>query len=167
MNTIDYPPAITELLAIPCRMPLGPGVPLDSMAATLRGLALPRGRDDRMGRACLAGLWLRFNFLDESHRISQDINTTTGSFWHAIMHRREPDPSNSKYWWRRVGSHPVLEQLQEQSLALGYDYRSPYDFVDHCERVRGSGSAEEQLAERIQALEWRLLFDYCLREAIG
>jgi hypothetical protein len=42
------------------------------------------------------------------------------------MHRREPDPSNSKYWWRKVASHPVLDQLRKKAPALGYqftDYR--------------------------------------------
>jgi hypothetical protein len=28
-------------------------------------------------------------------------------FWHAIMHRREPDAANSKHWWRQVGTLPV------------------------------------------------------------
>src|SRR4051812_40242009 len=50
-------------------------------------------------KGLLAGLWLYFDWLDESHRVSQSIDTPTGSFWHAIMHRREGDFSNSKYWY--------------------------------------------------------------------
>ena len=88
------------------------------------------------------------------------------SYWHAIMHRREPDAFKSKYWWRRVGAHPVLKQLAEQAPALGYNYTTPEAFVDFCEKVRGSGTAEEELAKRVQELEWRLLFDHCLR-AVG
>src|SRR5207245_11135 len=58
--------------------------------------------------ACVrSGLYLRFNFLDESHTISQGIHTVEGSYWHAIMHRREPDYSNAKHWFRKVGQHPV------------------------------------------------------------
>ena len=34
--------------------------------------------------ALLAGLWLWHDWLDESHRISQAIDTPTGS-WHAIL----------------------------------------------------------------------------------
>lgn len=171
MNT--YPPVIAELLAVPSRMPLGPGTPDRAAADKLRRLdaaavfAPAAVRDPAMAGACLAGLWLRFNGLDESHGISQDVDTPEGSFWHAIMHRREPDPANSKYWWRRVGSHPVLGQLVEQAPALGYRYTDPFAFVDHCERVRGSGTPDEALAERVQELEWRLLFEWCCQQAVG
>jgi len=36
-------------------------------------------------RAMLAGLWLWFDWLDESHKISQQIETPTGSYWHALL----------------------------------------------------------------------------------
>lgn len=168
-----YPPVIAELLAIPCRMPLGPGTPDGSAVGRLRCLEVASTfapaavRDVPMACACLAGLWLRFNCLNESHGISQELHTPEGSFWHAILHRREPDPGNSKYWWRRVGWHPVLQQLAEQAPALGYDYTDPFVFVDYCERVRGKGGSGEKTAESVQELEWRLLFDWCSRMAVG
>jgi hypothetical protein len=168
-----YPPFITELLSIPCPMPLGPGTPDRGAAAKLRRLDVAAAfapatvRDVDMARACLAGLWLRFNCHDESHGISQELHTPEGSFWHAILHRREPDPGNSKYWWRRVGSHPVLQQLVEQTPALGYDYTDPFTFVDYCERVRGKGGSDEKTAEEVQELEWRLLFSWCSGKAVG
>jgi hypothetical protein len=150
-----YGPSIAPLL-IPERLPeLGPGSPNLATKPVLQSL--------KTSPLCLAGLWLYHDFLDESHTISQGLDTKEGSFWHAIMHRREPDPSNSKYWWRMVGAHPVIEQLQAESPALGYTYISPFAFVDFCERVRGSGTKEEGLARSIQRLEWQLLFDHCYR----
>src|SRR5580765_7484012 len=71
-----------------------------------------------------AALYLKHGFLDASHKISQQIETPNGSYWHAIMHRKEGDFSNSKYWYRRVGEHPVL-------AALGKDF-DPFRFVDQC-----------------------------------
>ena len=47
--------------------------------------------DEDMARACISGMLLYHNFLDTSHTISQGIHTATGSYWHGIMHRREPD----------------------------------------------------------------------------
>src|SRR4028119_687385 len=66
---------------------------------------------------CRAGLLLLNDDLHASHEISQHIETPTGSYWHAIMHRREGDAFNSKYWWKRVGEHPafirVLDAVSE------------------------------------------------------
>jgi hypothetical protein len=58
--------------------------------------------------------------LDEAHRIVQE---TEGERWadtlHAIMHRREPDEDNSRYWWRRVGQHPLAGELGREAQRLG------------------------------------------------
>ncbi|MBA4189389.1 MAG: hypothetical protein C0467_15440 [Planctomycetaceae bacterium] len=166
-----YPAAVAELLAAQPCAPLGPGTPDASVRAKLAALdaAALGGRivDRDMAACCRSGLWLAFNYLDESHKISQEVETRTGSFWHAIMHRREPDPFNSKYWWRRVGSHPVLDQLREQATPLGYTFTTPEAFVDFCERVRDTDTPDEKLAQQVQLLEWRLLFDHCYRKAVG
>src|SRR5262245_53176291 len=108
-TTPTYPAAVLELLTPERPCPLGPGRPntaaRDRLAAlTVEALCAPQPvRAADMARCCLAGLWLLHNYLDESHGISQDVETPGGSFWHAILHRREPDAWNSKYWWRRVG----------------------------------------------------------------
>ncbi|HUR52846.1 MAG TPA: hypothetical protein VMZ71_01860 [Gemmataceae bacterium] len=152
---------LDELLAVPRLPELGPGTPVVAVRDRIEAAA----RD--LPPACAAGLWLLFDFHDESHSVSQALDTAEGSFWHAIMHRREPDPSNSKYWWRRVGSHPVLQRLVQQAPALGYTYTNPFDFVDFCERVRGTGTPDEETAKRVQLLEFQLLFDHCYRTATG
>src|SRR5579871_5932029 len=61
--------------------------------------------------AALSGLWLWVDALDECHKIAQDLVSPTGSFWHAIMHRREGDFSNSKYWYHRCPNHHVIKML--------------------------------------------------------
>jgi hypothetical protein len=95
-----YGPAVAELLADDRLTPLGPGSPNRAArpklaALTAATLLAPHAVGDAdMARACLAALWLYHDFLDESHTISQDVATTTGSYWHGIMHRREPDAGN-------------------------------------------------------------------------
>jgi hypothetical protein len=164
-----FGPAIAPLVTRSSLPELGPGAPNQELRASLAALT-PEGMfehlaDRSMALACISGLWLLHDFLDESHTISQDLSSPTGSYWHGIMHRREPDAGNSKYWWRLVGEHPVIEMLKVEAPRLGYKFTNPPDFVDSCERVRGSGSVEEDLAKQIQLLEWQLLFDWCWNKA--
>jgi hypothetical protein len=167
-----YGPTVAALLTPPRVADLGPGAP-NVVAKPLLVKFDPAAdlgrpvRDREMARACLAGLWLYHDFLDESHAVSQDLPSAEGSFWHAIMHRREPDAGNSKYWWRRVGAHPVFAELARDAAALGYAGWEPFGFVDACEQHRGTGSEAEAILKRVQLREWQLLFDCCYRRAIG
>lgn len=168
----NYGPILAGLIGDPRLAELGPGTPERSVHVALRDFDPDRDLPQPIvnpdaARALQSGLWLNYDYLDESHSLSQEIDTVEGSFWHAIMHRREPDAFNSKYWWRRVSSHPVLDQLREQAPALGYDYTNPFDFVDFCEKCRGRNNADEELARKVQLLEWRLLFEHCYRLAVG
>jgi hypothetical protein len=136
---------------------------------------LTAGGSEEFALGCLSGLWLRINELDRSHTISQDIPSSMGSYWHGIMHRREGDFGNAKYWFRRVGDHPVFQPLaeaatdlsQQSGLALDFvrDTWDPFAFVDFCQQVVGSGSDEEELATAVQHAEWQLLFDDCYGKA--
>ena len=131
-----------------------------------------------------SGLWLWHDFLDESHTISQGIETPDGSFWHGIMHRREGDFSNSKYWYRRVGQHPAYatlaaevreltrdEPADKRVVALTHDGGGggwdPYAFVDLCEAAHAAGPNDplHAVAVAVQQAEWRVVFDHCVREA--
>lgn len=107
----------------------------------------------------LCGLWLVAGDLDQSHSISQNIGSPEGSFWHGIMHRREGDFGNAKYWFRRVGPHPVLDQLPQ--LTDG-DYTDPFDFVDDCSRAVRKGGEDYQRCLLAQWIEWQALMKHCL-----
>jgi hypothetical protein len=172
---LEYPPAIADLLRQLPLAPLGPGRPQHAFKARLHALndaAIgARVADRDMAACCRAALWLAFDFLDESHEISQGVHTTEGSNWHAILHRREPDHSNAAYWLRRVGTHPIHAELARAAAELGYGGKgSDWDafaFNDDCERHRGKGDAVEELLRKVQRAEWELLFEYCYRQTVG
>jgi len=119
----------------------------------------------RAPEAALAGLYLYFSCLDQSHEISQSIQSPEGAYWHGVMHRQEPDPGNAGYWFRQVGAHPIFPKLSQAAQHIGLPDNAPWDpirFVEICERARRQpGSPLERMALETQRAEWQLLFDYC------
>jgi hypothetical protein len=123
--------------------------------------------------AALAGLWLYFSCFEEAHQLIPDSNTSDTQYWHAILHRREPDAGNAAYWFRKVGRHPIYHALGIEAAAIirkhpEAEFRvgrwDPYDFVEFCERARRQpGSKQELAAQEIQHAEWKLLFQHCAR----
>ena len=166
---MPYPPALTAFLAELPLASLGPGTPIDSARATLSDASLLTGAAHP--DACRAGLWLAFGFLDESHAISQELHTPEGSYWHALMHRREPDGANAKYWFRKVGTHPIYAELARDAAELRYLGMGmawdPFTFVDHCDEFRDTGTDAEETCKRVQRREWELLFAWCYGQVEG
>ena len=124
-------------------------------------------KSSSLGPPVLAGLYLYFGSWEEAHTVAQDLDTPEGSYWHAIVHRQEPDAWNSGYWYRQVGRHGIFPSLRARAAELGVDFGAHWDpikFIDYCERARVCpGSPEELKAMEVQLAEWQLLFDWCAR----
>jgi hypothetical protein len=170
----SYGQKLDRLLA-PLRLnELGPGEPNIALRPALAELSSEtvfqsKVTDRSMATACLAGLWLYHDFLDESHSISQEIATVEGSYWHGVMHRREPDYGNANYWFRRVGDHPIGADLAAADSASQFlaDQSSwdSFQFIDLCQEAAAGRSTSALLCRQIQQREWWLLFDYCYQRA--
>lgn len=164
---------------------LGPGRPNRPLYDQLSQLSPAdlftdcRVTDRDMAACCLSGLWLWNDFLDESHTLSQSIETTSGSYWHGMMHRREPDYSNGKYWFRRVGQHDIFPALasaaRELAAARGASRSArflaentewdPFAFIDLCQQIARGKADDELLCREIARAEWQLLFQHCYEHA--
>lgn len=119
----ELPPALLALLATPeppaldatpRRGTLSAGEVEERVRAALSGTELP-AENATLVRALIL-LW--HDHLDAAHTLAQGVENRDGSFVHAIMHRREPDAWNAKYWWRRVGDHPAFTELARRVREL-------------------------------------------------
>ncbi|MEM8737131.1 MAG: hypothetical protein AAGG38_01455 [Planctomycetota bacterium] len=116
----------------------------------------------------VAGLWLYIDELDRSHAVSQGLDTPTGAYWHAIMHRREGDFSNAHYWFQRAAKHPAMEQIDLTGGGAGsgtavaaYD---PDALVRQVQSAHESGETDNPALVSAQCKEWKALFRWCVNQ---
>ncbi len=193
---VTYTPAITEVIEkLDSGNPLPPLVPQEAWSNELtdalesasldelfRGASL---KNTTFGDAIKSGLLLWNDALNESHNISQGLENQTGSYWHGIMHRREPDYSNSKYWFGRVGTHPIFPQLRERAIAILKETPNPsdglgrvaaaieasedwdaYQFIDWCQAAENGTDDVTRFLQQVQAEEIKLLLAYSYQNAV-
>lgn len=182
----DYGAVFSRLIDTDRTRPLDAGNPVTTARSDLRELDVDSAfaktpvADRAMADCCISAVWLLYDFLDESHTISQGIHSASGSFWHAVMHRREGDFSNAKYWFRQVGDHSIFpalltaardlaatEKAEAAAALAGQGAWDPFQFVDLCQAAVRGRSAEEAVLRKVQQAEWELLFDHCYRRAVG
>ncbi len=135
----------------------------DSAMSVEAVMAAVEGESELTQSAAL--LW--HDHLDESHQFSQDISNADGSFLHGIMHRREPDYSNAKYWFNRVGSHPSYPEILKRvtPLVTGTSLENlagaEWDAAAMVNAVSDAraGSEEYEVLQQVQRVEFEVLLE--------
>ena len=62
--------------------------------------------------------WDAHNDWAQAHAQVDDLNTPQAMAVHAYLHRREGDPGNATYWYRRAGVSICRDTLQAEWTAL-------------------------------------------------
>lgn len=122
-------------------------------------------------QAALAGILLFGGCWSESHELVQNLSDIEGSYWHAILHRMEPDFFNSQYWFRQVNGHSIFEELHRSAADIlaqsgPSQWRlnetwSPLQLNRWIEATETSLPQFRELATSLHTLEARLLLAWC------
>jgi len=108
--------------------------------------------------------------LHESHMIVQGISGDESAYWHGMVHRREGDFDNARYWFRRAGTLPVFSQLHRAASAVSSVVAAqanwdPYLYTGLCEQEKfGEQELRDELV-KLQAIEFRAMFDDVWRKS--
>ncbi|GEM_PF-208883 len=104
-----HPGLDREIAALPADGPAGADAGTEATGARQRSEA---------ARALKAAFHLWNDHLQAAHDLVAHASDPTSFALHGVMHRREGDYDNAKYWFRRTGGHPAFHGLQARAAAI-------------------------------------------------
>ncbi len=158
----SFHPIMAALLSRPTP-PLVPAKPWDlSLTAQIAQAA----KSEKASDYVQAALHLMNDDLDTAHSLVQrHEGDQTADYLHMLVHRREGDWSNTGYWVRRVGTHPIYA-----ALTAANEPTRPWDpssMVTLCRQANQKQPDAETTAEiaRLSAWETATAVAWCVRDA--
>lgn len=135
-------------------------------AALSGGRAIGRAENFALVRG---GVLYAIDAIHEAHTIFQDAPGDLGAYWHGMMHRREGDFENARYWFRRAGALPCFAALHRaagefSSVMARQPSWDPYLLTGECERARFGAAENATALARLQRTEFEGVFDYTWRQ---
>lgn len=179
MRSNDLPEAFERVLKYAGLADLGPGPRMDVLSSQEITHTLERVRTPLEVAELIRALLLLWNdHHDQAHALVQERETPDGNLIHAILHRREPDYSNARYWFHRVGNHPCFDELTRQvSTFLSSEKNPPHllpliddgqwapdAFISACQRASSqkNQTADRVALQKIQEIETRVLLRHLM-----
>ena len=163
-QTLDEPlPKEPSDYAIVVRLREAPDAAIIGDAEPLDATLLPLLR---------AGLFYYHNALDYSHREAQKVSGDTAAYWHGMVHRREGDFENARYWMRRAGEHPAFQEMQHRAsdgapnMARQPNW-DPFLFISLCEQFKFGEIDYKKELGHLQREEFAVMFDYVWRRCVA
>lgn len=141
---------------------------LEEAEALAAGAVERRGLSGERAAAWRALVLLWHDHAEAAHGLVQDLEGSDAAWVHGIIHRREPDFSNARYWFHRVAGHPVLEPLADAAAPVLAAHAAlphrliregrwdPFAFIDAVSAATRAGTAraELELLKELQRLEF-------------